>query len=165
MYKIIRMFDSTGDAYNACQCDEAIEDGDILLIISEGVVGSAGTWPVAVTKERGQFHHPASTYFLDPESLSREVIEEAVKVARKLGFPIHPVFSNEWRIQDLFAFAMHISRIDESGDATFYAFLMENQDAADMPLREFLHAFLGFAQGPDWKTSEIARDYREAMED
>lgn len=49
-------FDSTGDAYNATQCDESIKSGALLLIESEHVVGLAGTWPIAVTVELGELH-------------------------------------------------------------------------------------------------------------
>ena len=52
----IHIFDSTGDAYDACQCDENVTRGDILYIPSENVVGLADTWPVAITKEYGQLH-------------------------------------------------------------------------------------------------------------
>ena len=49
-------FDSTGEAYDACQCDDTIKTGDTLVIKSEGVVGVAHTWPIAVTVTRGEFH-------------------------------------------------------------------------------------------------------------
>jgi hypothetical protein len=42
-------FPTSGEAYDACQRDETINDGDVLVITSEGVVGIADTWPVAVT--------------------------------------------------------------------------------------------------------------------
>ncbi|MDR3529109.1 MAG: hypothetical protein P4L90_00930 [Rhodopila sp.] len=34
-------FATTGNAYDACQCDEAITTGDTLIILPEGVVGLA----------------------------------------------------------------------------------------------------------------------------
>ena len=52
----IWQFDTTGDAYDACQCDERISDGDILWIPSENVIGIAGTWPVALTPNCGNLH-------------------------------------------------------------------------------------------------------------
>ncbi len=52
----IHTFDSTGDAYDACQCDESIRNGDTLLIPSERVVGLADTWPIAVTREHGALY-------------------------------------------------------------------------------------------------------------
>lgn len=52
----IHYFDGTGEAYDACQCDENIKTGDTLVIESEGVVGLAWAWPVAVSKAHGHFH-------------------------------------------------------------------------------------------------------------
>jgi hypothetical protein len=50
------IFDSTGEAYDATQCDADIKKGDLLLIAKEKVVGIADTWPIAVTKENGELH-------------------------------------------------------------------------------------------------------------
>lgn len=52
----IHFFESTGKAYNACQCSDEIKTGDILFIPSEGVVGIADAWPVAVTANHGDLH-------------------------------------------------------------------------------------------------------------
>lgn len=52
----IREFTTTGDAYDACQCDETIKNGDVLVIKREHVVGVAWTWPFAVTKQFGVLH-------------------------------------------------------------------------------------------------------------
>jgi hypothetical protein len=52
----IHIFESTGEAYDACQCDENIKTGDTLVIVPEGVVGLAWAWPVAVTERHGHFH-------------------------------------------------------------------------------------------------------------
>ncbi len=52
----IHRFKSTGAAYDACQCDENVRKGDILLIERERVVGIADTWPMAVTPNHGEFH-------------------------------------------------------------------------------------------------------------
>ena len=49
-------FDSTVEAYDACQCREDIKTGDILVIENEQVIGLADCWPVALTKERGELH-------------------------------------------------------------------------------------------------------------
>ncbi len=52
----IHHFDSTGDAYDACQTRDDIVNGDVLVIAQEGVVGIADTWPVAVTEAKGHLH-------------------------------------------------------------------------------------------------------------
>ena len=49
----IHAFDTTGNAYDATQTDEAIETGDTLLVHAEGVVAVAMTWPFAVTTAHG----------------------------------------------------------------------------------------------------------------
>ena len=55
----IHKFESTREAYDACQCDEDIKRGDLLVIESEGVVGVADTWPYAITEECGDLHQLA----------------------------------------------------------------------------------------------------------
>lgn len=83
----IHTFDSTQEAYDACQCDESIKDGDILLIPSEGVVGLAGTWPVAVTVKYGELHMKEPTRFwLDVPRI--ENLPIAVMVASAHGFDV-----------------------------------------------------------------------------
>jgi hypothetical protein len=52
----IHSFASSGLAYDATQCDDAVKTGDILVIESEGVVGVAHTWPFAVTEKHGDLH-------------------------------------------------------------------------------------------------------------
>ncbi len=49
-------FESTEEAYDACQCDDDIGNGDLLHVEAEGVVGLAWAWPVAVTAEHGALH-------------------------------------------------------------------------------------------------------------
>ena len=55
----IHAFETTGNAYDAVQTDEAIGTGDTLLILGEAVVGVALTWPFAVTAECGHLHQVA----------------------------------------------------------------------------------------------------------
>ena len=52
----IHYFESTGEAYDMCQYDDTIQTGDTLVIASEGVVGLADTWPVAITAKHGKLH-------------------------------------------------------------------------------------------------------------
>ena len=56
--KFVRVieFESTGEAYDACQTDEDILSGDILIIRKEDVIGIADTWPFAVTEKFGKLH-------------------------------------------------------------------------------------------------------------
>jgi hypothetical protein len=42
-------FATTGNAYDASQCDESIKTGDTLIVLPERVIAVAMTWPFAVT--------------------------------------------------------------------------------------------------------------------
>lgn len=52
----VHFFPDSGLAYDACQCDEGIAKGDLLIIESECVIGVADTWPIAVSREHGALH-------------------------------------------------------------------------------------------------------------
>jgi len=53
----VHTFDSTGEAYDASQCDDDISDGDVLVVPSESVVGVLiQAWPCAVGTLHGEFH-------------------------------------------------------------------------------------------------------------
>ena len=52
----IHNFDTTGEAYDACQCDDDINTGDVLVIDNENVVGLAWVWPFALTENSGKLH-------------------------------------------------------------------------------------------------------------
>lgn len=89
----VHEFDSTGDAYDACQCYDEIKDGDLLLIKSERVVGIAGTWPVAVTAKNGKLHTPAKDYSLVACLMSASAAEfaamdDAIALANKHGWEV-----------------------------------------------------------------------------
>ena len=47
----IHAFASTGNAYDAVQTDETIAAGDTLLILDEGVVVVAMTWPCVIQQK------------------------------------------------------------------------------------------------------------------
>lgn len=52
-------FTSTGEAYDVSQCDDRINDGDLLVVPTERVAGVlVKAWPVAATPEAGKFHAP-----------------------------------------------------------------------------------------------------------
>lgn len=91
-------FASTGNAYDATQCDEAIKTGDTLIILAEGVVAVAMTWPFAVTKQCGKLHAlaaPREDETLDDLARSLHVrgadVEYAAEIARRLGFALDPL--------------------------------------------------------------------------
>lgn len=91
MTNTVHTFETTGEAYDACQCDDAIHNGDVLLIPSEGVVGIADTWPVAVTFEAGKLHTPGKGYTLADCLAGRTAaagIHHAKVIAERHGFEI-----------------------------------------------------------------------------
>lgn len=82
-------FDDSTDAYDMSQCDESIEPGHCLVVLSEGVVGIADTWPIAVTKNAGNLHSAEEGF--DPiagRSISTEQVELAKSVALAHGFEL-----------------------------------------------------------------------------
>jgi hypothetical protein len=87
----VHNFSSSGSAYDACQCDEDIKDGDVLVIESEEVAGVAGTWPVAVTVKNGELHTliagktPEEVFDEEPEMVAG--YRNAVQLATTLGWP------------------------------------------------------------------------------
>lgn len=88
-------FNSTGDAYDACQCDARIKSGAMLVIESEQVVGLAWAWPVAITAEAGNLHEaksPAIVTNPDDMGASAEQLAAAKAECAKRGWPIHAVF-------------------------------------------------------------------------
>ena len=58
----VHKFDTTGEAYDACQMSMDVNKGDILIIEDEKVVGIADVWPVAVTLANGELHTPGTNF-------------------------------------------------------------------------------------------------------
>lgn len=90
-------FASSGNAYDASQCDEAIKTGDTLIVLAEQVVAIAMTWPFAVTETCGKLHSlSAPRPGEDLAALARSLhvraadFRHAADLARRLGFPIDP---------------------------------------------------------------------------
>ena len=90
-------FTSTGNAYDATQCDEAIKAGDTLVVLGEGVIGIAMTWPFAVTAACGKLHAVSAARpgeGLDQLAAALHVraadFRHAADFARRLGFPLAP---------------------------------------------------------------------------
>jgi hypothetical protein len=97
----VHYFESTGDAYDATQCDDKIADGDTLVVLRERVVGVADTWPIAITGEHGNLHRikagSSDTQFLesanlyhDRNFLTQEDLDFAREYATRLGFELAP---------------------------------------------------------------------------
>ena len=90
-------FATTGNAYDASQCDESIKTGDTLIVLPERVIAVAMTWPFAVTAEAGKLHSVAPPR--ESEALAgiarllhvtTAASEQAAELARCLGFSLDP---------------------------------------------------------------------------
>jgi hypothetical protein len=88
----VHQFFNSRDAYDACQCDETVKNGDTLIIESEGVVGVADTWPIAVTVASGGLHTKSVNTTWEElakvSGLSMASIAMAVGEARALGYEV-----------------------------------------------------------------------------
>lgn len=90
-------FATTGNAYDASQCDESIKTGDTLIVLPERVIAVAMTWPFAVTAEAGKLHSVApprkGETLADIARLLHVTtadFEHAAELARCLGFSLDP---------------------------------------------------------------------------
>ena len=88
----IHTFDSSGEAYDACQCDDDIKNGDVLVIAKEKVVGVADTWPIAITAENGALHQlnigVTAEGWAKGAAAKLAGFKAAQAEARRLGFPL-----------------------------------------------------------------------------
>lgn len=85
------VFRDSGEAYDAVQSNENIQDGDILLVPSEKVMGVAETWPIAVTLEFGKLHTVNDNGWERTSEVvgGAEKIKKAVALAESLGWPVN----------------------------------------------------------------------------
>lgn len=85
-------FASTADAYDASQCVDTIESGDILVIESEGVVAILDkAWPAAITVAHGEMHTWNKPALKVRDGAYRESFAVAFGMARALGFEVNPL--------------------------------------------------------------------------
>lgn len=90
MQQTTHHFSSTQEAYDACQCDDTVKNGDILVIASERVVGIADTWPFAVTEPAGELHQVKPGHWYDTaRRVGKDKLLEAGKLAYALGFDLN----------------------------------------------------------------------------
>ena len=90
----IHKFETTGEAYDATQCDPKVQKGDFLFIPSEGVIGIAETWPFALTKAHGALHVVADNNDgIKLLNQYRRQVIEAVAWAESLGYAVPDMFN------------------------------------------------------------------------
>ena len=67
----VHRFDSTGEAYDAAQRLDELQDGDVLWVPSEGVAGVlVQTWPVAVNEPHDRRYGEFEGYVGGPDALA-----------------------------------------------------------------------------------------------
>lgn len=85
MQPSIHVFHSSTDAYDECQCNSDISDGDILIVPEEdNVIALAGTWPVRMMG--GNYLHHAFHEYTDSAARQRDFAShvESFRVAHDL---------------------------------------------------------------------------------
>ncbi len=87
----VHYFKSSREAYDACNYSERVEDGDILVIEAEQVIGLAWAWPVAVTQKVGAFHtveggDPAAIEGHKGQVFSDAIIAKAKALVQEKGW-------------------------------------------------------------------------------
>lgn len=84
----VHEFVTSGAAYNETQCNDAITDGDVLVIESEKVVGILYdvAWPVAITQAHGELGSFIAGF--EPDAKYADQIAKAVAIAEKRGWAV-----------------------------------------------------------------------------
>lgn len=80
------------EAHNWCLCGD-IQHGDVLLVESEGVVGIADAWPVAVTDVIGSFDYLGDALDQLPVGevgFNMLSVDKAVELASERGYKLAP---------------------------------------------------------------------------
>ncbi len=85
--------DGSEDAYDQTQYRDDIDDGDVLVVPGEGVVGFLNkAWPIAVTQQSGEFHRLTTTWenFLSSNEGAgyEESVAKAKSVAQEMGLAV-----------------------------------------------------------------------------
>lgn len=104
----VHEFEASGDAYDETQYNDELQDGDVLVVRPEGVIGVVETWPVAVTKNHGSLHSlrqdstpeqwaenvaksKSKLFGRDEESVRLAILagwKKACEIAREAGFEL-----------------------------------------------------------------------------
>lgn len=86
----VHRFGSSMEAYNATQCFEEINDGDVLVIEPEKIIGIAWTWPFALTENVGELHVTTANPRTYQDGIFAAGVDRAEQIARDYGWPIVP---------------------------------------------------------------------------
>ncbi|MFI7083934.1 hypothetical protein ACIBUR_10040 [Streptomyces anulatus] len=84
-------FHSTTAAYDACQCNENVRDGDVLVIEDEEVIGIAWTWPFALTENFNELHVTTANPRTYEGGIFAAGVDLAEQIAQERGWRIIPL--------------------------------------------------------------------------
>lgn len=80
----IYCFNTSEEARVYCETTDTVEDGDILFIPKENVVGCSGAWPFAITKFKGNLHALTSRVEMTIGMWNKA--DEAIQFAKEMGY-------------------------------------------------------------------------------
>lgn len=92
----VYFFEDTSEAYGECQCNDEIQNGDIL--VTDDVIGIADTWPFGITVCKGELHEisPDVHFSKIADALGMDSmvfldsIQQAVALADERKLPVDP---------------------------------------------------------------------------
>lgn len=148
----VREYESTGEAYDACQTGEC-PGGVIISVPSEQVVGISGTWPVALTVNSGDLHR--LTREMSPEEKARvlKVPVETIMKAEQMAKQIDDVpFEESFNLNNGY------DNIDYANGKDYFP------DGADSPVVDATGPS-GARQGdnPEQKKMEVTETHKELV--
>ena len=128
----VHYFDTSAHAFDACIEERpGLHEGDVVVILAEGVVGLASIDPIAITRETGALRHlPAMTR----EVLLGEIVHEAAQITDAVEtalvhrLPVEPQYLS-------FAGRRHVLRADEAAVVLRLDDILAVADAIDHRLR------------------------------
>jgi hypothetical protein len=128
----VHYFDTSAHAFDACFEERPdLREGDVVVILAEGVVGLASIDPIAITRETGALRHlPAMTR----EVLLGEIVHEAAQITDAVEtalvhrLPVEPQYLP-------FAGRRHVLRADEAAVVLRLDDILVVADAIDHRVR------------------------------
>lgn len=124
----VHYFDTSEQAFDACLADDqTTPEGDVIVILSEGVVGLASTCPIAVTREAGVLQRIPS---MARDVLLSELVHDAAQLRNAVETALVHRLSVEAQYLT-FASTGHQLRRDEAAIILRFDDLLVIADAID----------------------------------
>ena len=128
----VHYFDTSAHAFDACIEERSgLREGDVIVVLAEGVVGLASADPIAVTGETGALRHlPAMTR----EVLLAEIVHDATQITDAVETALVHRLAVEPQYLS-FASRRHLLRADEAAVVLRLDDILAVADAIDHRLR------------------------------